>query len=397
MRRPITLEEVYGQTKIKAYIKENIANNRFPNVTLLYGETGTGKTTLANIIAMMLTCSDKGNKPCLRCNNCKEAIKNLVKKNKETAYITPYTVSEDGGVEIAKSIKEKLNANFLSDEESRIIILNEAQRFTKSAQDLLLSKLEYLDNNVYVIMTTTDINNFQDAYLSRSLLIPVKRISQKECEKLLKVRAEELGLIIPNSQIFSMIAGYANGKPRNALKILDGFANIGRVDEDILKDIIGYSDTDKYIDLIATLNKSVVDGLLILDDLNINNSSLETLCIVLEEAIKIKVSKSTYRLGFQDTVRLREILKNIDVEVLEKFLYYVASKDKLTKQSLLSSYLLVQINKSKLNINNRREILNNELDKKRENSIWQGVENKIQTKPISIETLLGKGKIVQSD
>ena len=72
--RPTTLEQVVGQDTIKQQLQGVISSGNIPNAFLLTGPRGTGKTTIARIIARTLNCEKGAATPCGECQSCKDIL-----------------------------------------------------------------------------------------------------------------------------------------------------------------------------------------------------------------------------------------------------------------------------------------------------------------------------------
>lgn len=144
--RPKTFSEMFGQQPIIDAISKQLSTGRIPAAWLFAGETGSGKTTLARILAQHLQCPHVkvlGSLVASRCDGC--APRQYIEIN----------ASEVNTVDAIKELAQ--GSNFAPSPPSvrRVYILDEAQRITKQAQAVLLKYLEDApDTTAWIICTT---------------------------------------------------------------------------------------------------------------------------------------------------------------------------------------------------------------------------------------------------
>ena len=149
--RPCRLSEVFGNENLV-----NSLNNWFSQgekrskVLLFQNGPGTGKTTLARILALGLNCEkNEGGEPCLECSSCK-SILNGTALNIQEINAAQLNKKEDAE-EIVSGMYESCLVG-----KNKIYILDECQQLTSSAQNLFLKPLEEPPLNTYFILCTTD-------------------------------------------------------------------------------------------------------------------------------------------------------------------------------------------------------------------------------------------------
>ena len=148
--RPRTLNELYGCDNIKKFFGKKKVED-WPTAILLQGCFGNSKTSTALIMASMLTClRPKDNRdPCLECENCKTILNETYNRG-NVKFIDGAQSSKD---EVIKEVEEYLQgAPFGSPR--KVIIIDEAQELSTSAQKSLLKILETPRKNVHIILTS---------------------------------------------------------------------------------------------------------------------------------------------------------------------------------------------------------------------------------------------------
>ena len=238
--RPLSFDEVAGQTHLvgeNGILRKLVDNNRIPNM-IFFGPPGTGKTTVANIIAKMSNMQ-------------------LYKLNATTA-----------SLQDVKDVIASVDNMFASN--GTLLYLDEIQYFNKKQQQSLL---EFMENGKITLIASTTENPYYCVYnalLSRSSVFEFKSVSAADCVPSLK-RA----LITLNSdfsqqktvddKVLFGIASACAGDVRMAIGILENAYYISgeRIEEDtvtqLIPSVIGHFDRDgdMHYDLLSCLQKSI--------------------------------------------------------------------------------------------------------------------------------------------
>ena len=206
--RPHKLSDFVGQEKILGSLSKMINDGRIFSM-IFYGAPGTGKTTLAKIIA----------------NSTKS---NFVKVNAALAGIKDLR-------EIVKSAEDQ--KNFYG--KRTILFIDEIHRFNKAQQDFLLPYVE--DGRIILIGATTENPFFEvnPALLSRVKIVQLKKLSAENIKKILQ-RAINLEKNLPvEEKAIEIISDFADGDARIALNILEQMIFCGGVTIENLREILG--------------------------------------------------------------------------------------------------------------------------------------------------------------
>ena len=223
--RPITLTNVVGQKGVTTFLKKAFETNQVPQVLLFEGPKGTGKTTLARIVAMGLNCEkNKGMYPCGECGSCKSILNNTSPDYQEI------NVGDKTGVNDMRALSEmfKFAPMYL---DNKIFILDETHQLSKAAQNKLLKDLEDTPDNVYIIFCTTETKSLLSTLLDRCYSFKFNYLSDVELLQIL-----EYVLIVEHKTLTQsmkhILVELAGGSARNLLVNLHKVLVLGTVDSE---------------------------------------------------------------------------------------------------------------------------------------------------------------------
>ena len=246
--RPIVLQDLIGQEIISETIFNSIKFNKIPNAFLFHGIRGTGKTSIARIIAKALNCENGIENLCKNkfCKNC-EAI-----SSSNHLDVIEQDCATATGIDSVRDLIEFCRYP-PSMGKFKVLILDEIQAMSKAGAQSLLKILEEPPNYVKFVFCTTEIKKILVTMLSRCSRFDLSRVKHDTLFAYLqKIKALENGNI--SDDALKLICKCSEGSVRDALSLLDrALLNNSENKEISLNDaqeMFGHFDKSKIIELL---------------------------------------------------------------------------------------------------------------------------------------------------
>ena len=215
--RPIVLQDLIGQEIISETIFNSIKFNKIPNAFLFHGIRGTGKTSIARIIAKALNCENGIENLCKNkfCKNC-EAI-----SSSNHLDVIEQDCATATGIDSVRDLIEFCRYP-PSMGKFKVLILDEIQAMSKAGAQSLLKILEEPPNYVKFVFCTTEIKKILVTMLSRCSRFDLSRVKHDTLFAYLKkIKALENGKI--NDEALKLICKCSEGSVRLTFFIRQGF------------------------------------------------------------------------------------------------------------------------------------------------------------------------------
>ncbi len=353
--RPGTFDEVIGQEAIVKTLKNALKSEKLAHAYLFCGLRGTGKTTLARLLAKIMNCQkpSESMNPCLECSSCRDF------QSSQPMDFIEIDGASHRGIDDIKHIVDTLA--YSSVNKFKIILIDEVHMLTKEAFNALLKTLEEPPEHVKFIFATTEPHKLPSTILSRCQRFDLTRIPLSLLITKLKKIATHLQLEIEDP-VYSLIAQRADGSLRDAESLFERViaGQEGVIDLKNVYDLLGYFNLDLLEELDACIGqKNIKNVFLIADKLFQSGKDIKIffdqfrhhlrhiICSKLELTGFIKnypltpssldcytLDEATYLLEvLTEQLKTTSFDKKLDTEAL--LLHMVQSKNRISLQSIL--------------------------------------------------------------
>ena len=318
-----SFNDIVGHKYVLNYLQNKLSTDSVPQSIIFSGSPGLGKTSIAKLLAIAIN----GNKPSL--------IKSVIDENQSTDCIKLFNMSSVGD-NVESVVAEMQTAKF-SSTLKKVIILDEVHGMTSKAQDAILVHLEYLPENIYVFMCTTEVSMLRESLLSRCITFNLNNLSFYEIKQVISKKLSVLGLSfnMPRDVVINLIATWSNNQPRRALNLLESLDKNTLITQDILSAFISTDNVPICIQIIKYLYGSLTNGIEFLSSLSITSDLLDTLLDVL----KVALGHSSGLISESDAITIRNIFAEYDIDNFLKFVVKVNTFNSISRRVFISRFI----------------------------------------------------------
>lgn len=321
--RPKQIQEIIGHQQIKSILINILKNDIKFNALLFYGDRGSGKTSLARILAAALNCSNpiiKENifEPCNQCQSC------ITIQNNSNLDVIEIDAASNNSIENIRDLIE--NAKYLPQQGiKKIYILDEVHMLSLSAFNGLLKILEEPPEHTYFILITTEYQKLPLTIISRCMRLNFRKLDTQDIANHLKFIALQEN-IIAEDKTFKTLAYLSTGSVRDGISMLDSCAILtnNQIKWEDLVEILGidFNIQDIFYLLILILQNNHITSLEIAKKIYKQNTNIESLIKnILDFLSELIVAKALNDSGeIWQNHQTFQIISLIDKEQLENFL-----------------------------------------------------------------------------
>jgi DNA polymerase-3 subunit gamma/tau len=307
--RAQTFGEIVGQEAVVETLRNAVRTGRVAHAVLFVGPRGTGKTSLARILAKAVNCTDlRDGDACDACPSC-VAIREGV-----TLDLVEIDAASNNGIENIRNLRERLPYP-PGELKRKVYILDEAHQISGPAWNALLKSLEEPPEFVNFMFASTEASKFPAAILSRLQRYDVRRLTVPEIEGKLARILEADGRTADPAAI-RLIAQLAAGGMRDAESMLDQLLSSApdTIDERRVRDLLGLADAETVESFVeALVAGDAATGIALLDGLEERGRDARILLDQAIDAIRARLVEGLASDGGRVTPGLADAARRLAV------------------------------------------------------------------------------------
>jgi len=314
--RPKDFSDVVGQKVIIKTLSNSILNNKITHAYLFTGPRGTGKTSIAKILAKVVNCENLVE--ITPCNNCVSCTQN---NNRQNTDIIEIDAASNNGVDEIRELRDKVNL-VPSFGKYKVYIIDEVHMLTTAAFNALLKTLEEPPKHIIFILATTEPHKIPATILSRCQRFDFKKISINDIKYRINQICELENIDIEENAV-ELIAKLSDGGMRDSLSLLDQLTayTTEKITINDVNDVYGTITTSEIYDLVCKiLDKNIANTFDIISNYDNNGKNLVKIIELIIDFLKnvlINYNSSEYF----DNIEEKEYYSNICSKSTEDKIY----------------------------------------------------------------------------
>lgn len=269
--RPQTFKEIMGQEHVVRTLSNALASERVSHAYLFSGPRGSGKTTIARIMAKALNCENRKageSEPCNKCSSCLEI------GSGRSIDLIEIDAASHRGIDEMKELIEGIRFS-PSKSKHKVFIIDECHQLSKEAVNALLKTLEEPPAHAVFILATTELHKMISTIVSRCQRFDFRKLTVPEIIRRLELIAGNENVKIEKPAL-ELIALNSGGSIRDAESLLgqiftfqDAMNEKGEIKAEKVKDMLGLVEINMISEFSEFLfNKNVVEAIKNLNEVN---------------------------------------------------------------------------------------------------------------------------------
>ncbi len=247
--RPQRFEDVVGQEHVTQTLKNALRAGRVAHAYLFAGPRGTGKTTMARLLAKAVNCLDDNvdNRPCNECHICR-----AINEGRLLDLIEMDAASHTGVDNVREAIRDKVGFR-PAEARYKVYVIDEVHMLSTSAFNALLKTLEEPPEHVIFCLATTEPHRILPTILSRCQQFHFRRVPIPALTGRLRYIADQEGIAVSDDAL-RFIARASTGCVRDAISLLDQLSSYGtEITVEQVRAVLGLSDRQLVHELLSRL------------------------------------------------------------------------------------------------------------------------------------------------
>lgn len=255
--RPQKWDEVVGQQHIVQTLRNAVTGDRVSHAYLFSGARGTGKTSVARLLAKAVNClaEELADRPCNQCEHC------VAVNEGRFLDLIEIDAASNTSVDDVRDLRDKINFS-PNQGKYKVYIIDEVHMLSISAFNALLKTLEEPPPHAIFVLATTEMHKIPATVLSRCQRHEFRRVPLDDIVRQLNQISQAEG-IQAEPEALTLIARQATGSFRDAISLLDQMASTGqKISLELTQTVLGTAANQTVLDLVdAILSKRPDTGL----------------------------------------------------------------------------------------------------------------------------------------
>ena len=331
--RPLSFDDVKGQDAIVRTLSNQIKADRIGHAYLFCGTRGTGKTSVAKILARAINCENpKDGSPCNECSVCRSIL------DGSSMNVAEIDAASNNSVDNVRQIVEEVKYS-PTEGRYKVYIIDEVHMLSTGAFNALLKTLEEPPSYVVFILATTEVNKIPITILSRCQRYDFRRISLETIQARLSELCEKEGIEADDAAL-KYLARLGEGSMRDALSLLErcaAFYYKEKLDYDKIIELLGTADVTSFSKLLRYISAGEVGGCMeIVDELVSYGRDLSRYIVdftwYMRNLLLAKTGRNISELLEMSSEQMAILKHESEVFESEELLHYISVLSELTNR-----------------------------------------------------------------